>query len=49
MKVVSQFEYAIMEAAGMDLKGVRPETNEEKQKRLSDKAKEFASRIKVKS
>lgn len=47
-KVVSPFELAIREAAGLPMDGYRAETGEEKAARLQQQAKEFASQIKIK-
>lgn len=46
-KVVSPFEFAIMQAAGVDTSNVREETNEEKNERLRAKFSDFAKQIKV--
>jgi hypothetical protein len=48
-KIVSPFEYVIMQAAKIeDIDNYRPETQEEKKKRLSNYAVEFAKQIRVK-
>lgn len=48
-KVVSPFEYAIMQIADPEkAKGMRPETESEKQVQLKVMATDFAKRIKVK-
>ncbi len=49
MKTVSPFEWAIMSIADPEkAKQYRPETNKEKEDRLTYKAKAFAKSIKIK-
>jgi hypothetical protein len=47
-KVVSRFELAIREAAGLPMEDYRAETSEEKADRLRRQFQEIASQIKIK-